>query len=226
MRGLDELMAKKKSFVTRTEASQIAIADGVDEVAAPLFLSFLSEMGVLLWIDETGLRDVVILDPVTYFVEPASRIICNHRAHFSDSTIHHKNIQAVCRKNQGMECDRMIQKGLVSRQLLNVLLSHKLEPGNIPAVIDLMLKYGLIIRLEQTQGGPTQVCRSTDQQYFLVPSLLPTAVGDPDTFNDDEGNVVKNFKSCYFVFSISTDLSSLQSIPPLQLRKSDGKIDW
>ena len=49
-----------KSFLALKEASDIAISNGVEQDAMPLLLSFLNRMGEVLWLDEEGLRDVVI----------------------------------------------------------------------------------------------------------------------------------------------------------------------
>ena len=218
LKALDELVATKKSFLTLAEASCLAVGNGVEEGAVPLFLSFLNEMGVVLWLDETGLRDVVILDVISFFVEPATLIICNHISQPFDSTIHYKKIQELCRKNRAIEWDEMTQRGLVSQPLMEFLLSHRVEANILPVIINLMLKYGLIVKLEQThdlisQANPSPV-------YYLVPALLPTIIRDPSIFTDNSmWNHVKNFNSCYFVFSTASNLSSLQSISSLRLRK-------
>ena len=88
LKALDELMATKKSYLTFNEASSIALDNGVEKDAIPLFLRFLNDMGMVLWLNEDGLRDVVILDIITSFVDPATRIIYyvqphirNHRKH-------------------------------------------------------------------------------------------------------------------------------------------------
>ncbi len=41
---------------------------------------FLNDMGMLMWIEEKGLEDVIILDPIEYLVKPATTIICKHVA--------------------------------------------------------------------------------------------------------------------------------------------------
>eukprot|EP00599_Poterioochromonas_sp_BG-1_P005783 CAMPEP_0173149908 /NCGR_PEP_ID=MMETSP1105-20130129/10618_1 /TAXON_ID=2985 /ORGANISM="Ochromonas sp., Strain BG-1" /LENGTH=213 /DNA_ID=CAMNT_0014064889 /DNA_START=49 /DNA_END=686 /DNA_ORIENTATION=+ len=43
-------------------------------------LRFLNDMGMLMWIEETDLDDVIILDPIEYLVKPATTIICKHIA--------------------------------------------------------------------------------------------------------------------------------------------------
>ena len=96
LKALDELMATKKSYLPMIEVTSIAIANTVEKDAISIFLSFMNELGCVLWLDEEGLRDVVILDIISFFVEPATLIICKP----SESTIYHRNIQEVCEKDR------------------------------------------------------------------------------------------------------------------------------
>ena len=110
-----------------------------------IFLSFLNDMGVVLWLNEEVLRDVVILDIITFFIEPATLIICNHISEYPGGTIHHRNIQDICRKNLAKAWTEMTKRGLVSQQLTEFLLSYKVEARIMPVVINLMLKYGMLV---------------------------------------------------------------------------------
>ena len=215
LKALDELLATKKSFVPISEATSLAVANGVEEDAASSFLSFLNEMGVVLWLDEEGLRDVVILDVIAFFVEPATLIICNHMSNPSDCTVHHKSIQEICRKTRAKEWSEMTHRGLVSQPLMEYLLVHKTEARAIPIIINMMLKYGLIVKLEHVP----QSHALPPPEYYVVPALLPATEGSPIIFQNVKWNLINNFYSCYFVFSTATDLSNLQSIPLLVLRK-------
>ena len=202
LRALDELLATKKSFLTLEEASLIAKENWVEVDAVPLFLSFLNDMGVVLWLDEEGLRDVVILDIFSFFVEPATLIICNHICKHSDSTIHHKDLQSACRKYRQKEWSEMTQRGLVSQELIEFLLSHKVVAKNISVVINMMLKYGLIVRLEHAQDRSSNILPAPPfPTYYLVPALLPAIAGDPATFQDDLWGNIHCFNSCYFIFT-------------------------
>ena len=105
---------------------------------------------------------------------------------------------------------------------MEFLLSHKVEASNVPIIINMMLKYGLIVRLEHernTTRKTSELLTLPLTEYYLVPALLPDSVENPATFQDGIWNLVNNYNSCYFVFSIATALGSLQSIPSLRLRK-------
>ena len=73
-----------KIFLTLDETSPIALANGVERDAVPSFLSFFNE---------AGLRDVVMLDVVSVFVELATLISCNHISDSSDGANIYKVIQ-------------------------------------------------------------------------------------------------------------------------------------
>ena len=221
LKALDELMATNRSFLTMTEASSIAVANGVEQDAAPHFLSFLNGMGVVFWQNETGLRDVVILDIISFFIEPATLIICNHMSKPIDSTIHHEKIQAVRRKNRSMEWNEMTQRGLVNQSLMEFLLSHKVEASNIPVVINMMQKYGLIVKLEHEHDRISKVDILPAQPHptcYLVPALLPATVGVPTNFQDDVWRNIRKFNSCYYLFTADTKLRTIKhySITTLQ----------
>jgi len=101
---------------------------------------------------------------------------------------------------------------------MDALLGYKVDTSNIPVVINMMLKYGLIVRLEQPNSIISKQLFASDN--FLVPALLPHRADYFFLEDDDwEGNVHK--KSCYFVFS--TRKMSIQKIYlPATLLKSDG----
>eukprot|EP01040_Poterioochromonas_malhamensis_P007341 gene7341-biopygen1352 len=51
-----------------------------DEEKRKEMLRFLNSRGMALWTEEEGLHDIIILDPIEYFVRPATSIICKHIA--------------------------------------------------------------------------------------------------------------------------------------------------
>jgi hypothetical protein len=52
------------------------------------FLHFMNETGNLMWHNEPGLREMVILNPIEFFVKPATIIICKHSPDENDPTHH------------------------------------------------------------------------------------------------------------------------------------------
>ena len=191
LRALDVLLATKKSYLPLTEVTSIAKANGVEEDAVPELLNFLNKRGMLLWLDVQGLRDVVILDIITFLLEPATLIICNHISERSDGTNDHRNIQRIYEKEQHADWNVMTQRGLLSHKLLESLLKHKVEDSNLPVVISMMLNYGLIIRLEPLTSAQPH----SDVVYYLVPTLLPSTIGDRIWEKITSSN------KCYFVFT-------------------------
>jgi GTPase SAR1 family protein len=80
----DEMMATGKAVLTWNETEVIAEKCGMfissnhahRKRSLTQFLLFLHQMGMLMWHEEEGLRDLVILLPIDYFVRPATIIIC------------------------------------------------------------------------------------------------------------------------------------------------------
>jgi len=114
----------------------------------------------------------------------------------------------------------MVTRGVVGRQLIEDLLVHKVVQNNIPVVINMMIKYGLIVILEQ----PEELISLSDEtpysipDKYLVPALLPSTVGDTCSFQDTRWNSVQHFNTCYFVFGTQSNLSSSQSLCLSQLK--------
>ena len=219
LRASDALVATKKIILTLDEASSIALACGVETDAISLFFSFLSEMGVVLWLDEERLRDVIILDIMAFFVQPSTLITYNHISNSSGSTNIHSAIQEDCRQNNPEAWNQMMSKGVVGVDVLNALLGRLVQASSVPLVISMMLKYGLIVRLEHRN------LRELPEEY-LVPSLLPVA-----TY---VSHFHKSNSSCYFVFSTKQDmtltrfrLSYLKNecfLPPELMARLSGRI--
>jgi hypothetical protein len=102
------------------QAVQIAVASGVVAGDVPLLLTFLHEMGQLMWHAAPGLSDVVILDPIRYFVHPVTRIICKIRSSADDETYHLLEEHELCAKNHLAEWLDLRDKGVLHVCLLKV----------------------------------------------------------------------------------------------------------
>ena len=217
LKALDELVAHSKTFLTHVDASSIAISNGVEESDVDRFLSFLNEMGVVLWHNQPGLRDVIILDIFTFFVEPVTLVICNHLANRSDCTVHHREIQEYCKKYHFVLWDEMTRKGVVGRDLLNILLRNKVEESNIVIVINLMLKYGLIVELEQDTEEENSNERNGPKgpEKYVVPALFPD-LDDINTYQHSIWKNVRDYQRCYFVFTANCIDSASYSVLDLK----------
>jgi hypothetical protein len=108
---------------------------------------------------------VVILDPIAYFVTPATTIICKHVPTASDPTHHVLDVHTKCMNKKRIEWKRLIGNGIADAELLTMLLEAYSE--NPPALVHLMMKFGLFVHLQSSH--------STSVEY-LVPALLPSSV--------------------------------------------------
>ena len=79
-------------------------------------------MGCLFWLAEEGLRDIVVLDFIDYFVEPVCRIICKHEPTMDDPTCHVQDIHRSVMRTHRQDWIDMLERGVVSRELLKALL--------------------------------------------------------------------------------------------------------
>jgi GTPase SAR1 family protein len=164
---LDEIKAKKTSFLGILEVQEICAVYSLssDEIAE--MLTFFYEMGILIWINEEKLRDIVILDPIEYFVKPATMIICKHIATKDDPyhTVHCEEIHRACRKEWPEDWFQMLEFGLVSERLATRLLESVCKTeDHVNKVLVLMERFGFLTRTSGTS-------------IYLFPSLLPENPG-------------------------------------------------
>jgi hypothetical protein len=164
---LDKIKEKKDSFLTLEEVEMMCEMfsfSSSEEITR--MLMYFYEMGILMWINEENLRDIVILDPIEYFVKPATKIICKHIATTDDPshTVHCEETHESSRKEWPEDWYQMLEFGLVSDRLARRLLESacKDKDHHVEKVLVLMKRYGLLI-------GP-------DVIYF-VPALVPASPG-------------------------------------------------
>jgi hypothetical protein len=145
-RVLDALKKRNLPFLQLKEVSEIIAVDcKIPSEKIPLLLKFFHEMGILMWHDEETLRDVVVFDPIEYFVKPATTIICKHAPNHRDETSHLLEIHRKVRKMHVQEYREMTGHGIVTENLLKALLqSHE---RNYPYIRQMMMKYGLLVPL-------------------------------------------------------------------------------
>jgi GTPase SAR1 family protein len=195
MKALDEIREKgkkeKKSFLLLEEVTEIGGKLGISlegRGGVSELLRYLYEMGVLIWIEEPGLREMVILDPIEYFVKPVTRIICKHLASKKDpyAIKHELPIHRECHRGKLSEdWKRMLEFGVVSDRLARRLLTYEeLEEEQsdqtAERLLQLMKRFGLLIPIHfKEENAPRE--RST----YFVPSLVPD---DADSIIISENN--------------------------------------
>lgn len=210
-----QLQEEGHTCVTFEEASCIAQANGVASNDVKSMLKLFHEAGRVMYhgtlifysycfvaivilalpaTDTPGLDDVVILDPIKFFVIPVSNIVCYH--HLQELPIH-----KMCQKKKLGQWNRMIESGVVEHGLLQLLLSdHNIHYSTI---VKLMIKFGFLVQLE-TRGGAVE---------YLVPALLPLMTVRPDGYCWTSSE----WSTCHFVFTTSPRLGDDESI----IEKSD-----
>jgi hypothetical protein len=67
---------------------QITAECGVDENEMYELLRFLNQMGTLIWLEKESLRNDVSMDPVNYYIKPATAVICKCVSTKTDDTCH------------------------------------------------------------------------------------------------------------------------------------------
>jgi GTPase SAR1 family protein len=202
MKALDEIRDKgkreNKNFLLLEEVTEIGGNLGVSLCGVSELLRYLYEMGILIWIDEPSLREIVILDPIEYFVKPVTRIICKHLASKNDpyAIKHELPIHKECRRLLSEDWKLMLEFGLVSERLAIKLLkseSHDeiLPKESLEKIMLLMKRFGLMIPLHFEEENNLPGKAENESQHFgmdvmfFVPTLVPE---EPDSIILTENN--------------------------------------
>ena len=215
LQTLDKLKSRKESYVLYDEVVRIAKSCDVPSTMVPKLLFFLHEMGMVMWHGDEGLRDVIILDPINYFVQPATIVICKHAPKKDDAIYHSLDIHKKVKKKMKSEWDSMVMFGIVGESLLDALLESYSEHKD--RIIKLMLKYGLLVKIVSAllSDGASAEERSFEELLtsYMAPALLP----DHDTDNKSvcfrkPWTHVNTSSSFYFSFSVSKSLFQKTSV--------------
>ena len=206
LQALDKLHSLNKAFLSYNEAAAVAVKCGVPEGRVARMLTLFHDMGMLMYHDEPELRDIVILDPIAFFVTPVTTVICKHVPTEMDPTHHSLEVHRRCRKKMGNQFLRMTNKGIVNSDLLRALLvGHE---GNYDRLVRLMVKFDLLVRL--FSDGSSVGAAPTD---YLVPALLPLHSRPNEVWTDSP------YSTCYLLFAASDTLESLVTIDQSDMRK-------
>jgi GTPase SAR1 family protein len=202
----DIFKSKNVPYLSYNEVESIVTACDIPKERVSVLLKFFHEMGILMWHDEDTLRDVVVFDPIEYFVKPATIVICKHNPDKVDGIYHSLEIHRKVKKVMSKEFREMIQHGIVSEPLLIALLEE--HSSNYKFIKQLMLKYGLLVPLILSRSSEyeedNENNEGTDQEIlFLAPALLP------DNNNQPQNIPSSSSHSFSFVFTPSKDLSHM-----------------
>jgi GTPase SAR1 family protein len=167
---LDKIKEKKDSFLTLEEVAKMCEMFSFSSEEITNMLMYFYDMGILIWINEENLRDIVILDPIEYFVKPATRIVCKHIATTDDPshTVHCEEIHKSSRKEWPEDWYQMLEFGLVSDRLARRLLESACEDkDHVDKVLVLMKRYDLLVGSDVKYFAPALVPASPD--VLIIP---------------------------------------------------------
>eukprot|EP01038_Epipyxis_sp_PR26KG_P012321 gene12321-16525_t len=202
------VVIRDRSWLSYDDAAAIALSFGVEHDDIVEMLEFLNEMGFLLWNQEELLRDIIILDPISFFVKPVTNVICKHNPTEGDPTRHFTKLHRKCFNFVPYDWNEMIEKGVVSKNnLLNLLLLSDDGSFSTSNVIQLMIKYGLIVPFAYSMNN------SHDVTEYLVPSILPTMPVNISRQKEEEWDHVG-----YYVFTTDPKLSKQDFISISELQ--------
>ena len=191
LQAFDRLKALKRPFFTYAEVLEITRSFGIVDLEVPQMLLFLHDMGMLMFHEEEKLRDIVIMDPVSFFVSPATKVICDHEKTFAYGVErnHHLDIHRELEKRYPKEFNEMKKKGFVTNRLMQELLSECGE--NRSLVLRLMVKNGLVSRVltKAVDDGNSSISSSSSNSSSSSSSSSSNCSSENNTpLQDAAGN--------------------------------------
>jgi GTPase SAR1 family protein len=127
------------------------------EDEAQAMLEYMGNLGFLLYNSDASLRHLVILDPLKFFIEPTSRVMCAPEIHENKYTL-------AARKHEWKAYGNL-KRGLLHPTLLKHFWSDYLE--YVRELEVLCVKHGLFVPIF------TGTQESVESRQFLVPAHLP-----------------------------------------------------
>ena len=168
---LDQLRARSAASksITLGEVKVAASECGVVAVHVELALRLFNELGLVMHHPEPALRDLVVLDPASFLVEPAARVVCQYDIHAA-TLLWHSDAKIALPDDY----NRLLRSGRLSRGLLKLIWSDRRE--HIEVLERLVVLYGLIVRASGS------LVDGSDAGEFIVPAVLPGTALNLTTF--------------------------------------------
>jgi GTPase SAR1 family protein len=219
---LDEIQ-KAKVFLSLEEVEKLAQQVDFPLFEVPEMLTYFCDMGILIWIDAEVLRNYVIVDPIEFFVKPATMMICKHIATKDDPTIHFENVHMECIREWPGDWFQMLEFGLVTEKLARRLLGSCTDNNHerIDSVLLLMEKFSLLFPLS------FRGVKDRSEAGYYLPSLAPLhperyCFPDVKVYKEmserlkEKQDILKKLQrmrkiaaTFYFAFTLSPDLVKL-----------------
>ena len=171
----------KGSSITLEKVKEVCKDCGLSDTAKePLdgqvmaMLKRFNDLGQLMYHPDVKLRELVILDPASYLVAPASRIICDHE-------IHENEYLRKARNKSGRLYSRLCEKGILHAELLDILWEDRRD--HIEPLQMFLVKFGFFVPILQDCQVPIlplmQDIKGTTpekESRYLIPHLLPKSL--------------------------------------------------
>eukprot|EP00808_Paulinella_micropora_P009966 g29216.t1 len=176
IRFFDKLHVQTQFTLSLQQALQIGSRCGLDEQETMSALFYMDDQGrVLHNQDDDHLRELVVLDPSRFLVEPVTTLICDFRIHTNKA---HKQAQI-----KFPQLWRKLTQGRLDSQLMPYLWPQdKFTDQQTDHLLQLMTKFGLAVTTGSASSAETSSVissnasreRSNSAQFLLLP-LLPKA---------------------------------------------------
>ena len=219
MKALDDMREKQQSHLHLSEVQTICMSCGIPANEVHMFLTFLHKYAVVMWKDSSPLDEVVIIDPVEYFVKPASAVICKHKPSARDATLHCEPVHQQCQRKDKMLWGEFVNFGKLYISILwDIIFSFTGDVTSTTNIILYMTHLALIVPISNSNevSDALSSVPSTapwaalvgrlKTTRFIVPPMLP--VCSTSFHGADNWTSGPSYSTCLIVFSTNESVKS------------------
>ena len=218
-KALDKMIERRRSasYISLEEVFDIANEFNVGSLSLQIeMIRFFRNLGLIMWNEEPSLRDIMILDPVEFFVSPATNVVCQ-LVPDEQGTAHMNDVLRAAKRKFPLDFKKLMEKSVITTSLLKFILDEHFKreftdekrsnrSNRVDAVQNLMVKHSLIVAMF---GDIVEDDFSVKvPREYLVPSLLRS----PDVSDS------LNLRSLCFHCSIETSIDLVSTLSELRER--------
>ena len=195
------------TYISYSEAFDIAKSVGIPGKDFDHLLKFLHDMSILMWFDDGFLKQTIILDPFEFLVKAITTVVCKHVTTEGDPTNHSTDASKRCKKSHLKDWKNFMKTAIVTNALLFDLLAEWSAQAKV--IVQLMINFSIMVPLvasDETGASNSPTSSST----FIIPCLLPETE-TPFTLYQTLGRG-KRYSYCVFLFTVNDLLDTSNKI--------------
>ena len=166
LKYVDLIKAKQATatYISHSEAFDIAKSVGIPGKDFDHLLKFLHDMSILMWFDDGFLKQTIILDPFEFLVKAITTVVCKHETTEGDPTSHSTEASERCRQNHLKDWINFMKNAVITKVLLFDLLDEWKTQAKV--IVQLMINFSLMVPLVACDEGETSNSPTSSSSFI------------------------------------------------------------